>query len=610
MNRNGVVGEPEDCNVCDGVTVDPDGDGVTEDLIYVDCSGGSNATGDGSPGNPYLTVAHAISQADGTGEEDIVCFKGACTDSSLNLSGMAGKATVYTVAAAGNQVRPFDYPSNPAMIVGWDADGDGEYPPHDTDDTAEFVATGGADYLFNPGQNYVELGHFTARDYGKDDGTAAQGTNGGFSHHTKDYNYFHDIELTGINDNSCLVSGRITFEMFGAVVYHAIENINATEIGGFFVRGSGGNGPAEKGPIRVQNVTVSQRGIEEPGCNQNESSAPVMKLWGYYTGIELLDSVRICDIAGWHGVVPGQPCNGPVADVCTRDWDIINNEFRDVSNSLICQGDAGTCEAPLGRSVDDIVFDRNLFINTNTDPIQEGASAVSIGTFGDEPNELCENVTISNNIFHWEDDEWERGVLYGGDYTGPGSVPGTIKIINNTFYGTVKNADGPYFTTQRQGYIVFDPIQNNKRHDSIIIKNNLIAGGLAGCRNIHMDYAPAGLVSDFNVFDLTCNFHWNGSDGTMTSWRTATGGDLHSQQCSPHFIHAAGDDFHLSSGDTCAQDVGTDVSGHTPWTFEHDIDGEARPHSVEWDIGADEQMSDNQPPRAPTNLRRFDRHFE
>ncbi|MEO1366524.1 MAG: hypothetical protein AAFX50_05070, partial [Acidobacteriota bacterium] len=35
LDDDGVIGEPEDCRVCDGATSDPDGDGVDEDLVYV-----------------------------------------------------------------------------------------------------------------------------------------------------------------------------------------------------------------------------------------------------------------------------------------------------------------------------------------------------------------------------------------------------------------------------------------------------------------------------------------------------------------------------------------------------------------------------------------------
>jgi len=42
-NRNGVLGEPGDRLVGDGKTKDPDGDGIEEDILYVDAKAGSDA---------------------------------------------------------------------------------------------------------------------------------------------------------------------------------------------------------------------------------------------------------------------------------------------------------------------------------------------------------------------------------------------------------------------------------------------------------------------------------------------------------------------------------------------------------------------------------------
>ena len=56
MNRNGVLGEPGDRLVGDGRTRDPDGDGVEEDILYVDARAGSDEAGDGSPTMPYKTI--------------------------------------------------------------------------------------------------------------------------------------------------------------------------------------------------------------------------------------------------------------------------------------------------------------------------------------------------------------------------------------------------------------------------------------------------------------------------------------------------------------------------------------------------------------------------
>ena len=64
------------------------------------------------------------------------------------------------------------------------------------------------------------------------------------------------------------------------------------------------------------------------------------------------------------------------------------------------------------------------------------------------------------------------------------------------------------------------------------------------------------------------------------------------------FVNAAGDDYHLASGDTDAIDMGTATSGESaPLNFTTDIDGTTR--SGTWDIGADEYVS-AEPTPTPT----------
>ena len=78
MNRNGAVGEAADRLVSDGKTRDPDGDGVDEDIFYVDSERGSDETGSGSPARPFKTVQKALDAADGPrdGAEEIICISG------------------------------------------------------------------------------------------------------------------------------------------------------------------------------------------------------------------------------------------------------------------------------------------------------------------------------------------------------------------------------------------------------------------------------------------------------------------------------------------------------------------------------------------------------
>ena len=96
MNRNGIIGEAADRLVADGVSADPDGDGVNEDILYVDSAAGSDTTGSGTAGNPYRTIQKALDVADGPadGAEDIICISGVFREQlTLKQSGVAGYYT-------------------------------------------------------------------------------------------------------------------------------------------------------------------------------------------------------------------------------------------------------------------------------------------------------------------------------------------------------------------------------------------------------------------------------------------------------------------------------------------------------------------------------------
>ena len=69
-NRNGVLGEAADRLIGDGKTRDPDGDGVEEDMLYVDARSGNDATGNGSAQKPFRTIQKALDAADVPSEHD------------------------------------------------------------------------------------------------------------------------------------------------------------------------------------------------------------------------------------------------------------------------------------------------------------------------------------------------------------------------------------------------------------------------------------------------------------------------------------------------------------------------------------------------------------
>lgn len=132
MDRDGLIGEPENCTVCNGdpANTDPDGDDVNEDIVYVSCPAGpyapaSDVTGGGSHGNPYASIQHAFdvvaARVNGTAEA-IVCFRNICREE--NLSPQApGIDDYYEVPATGSEARDWRFPRNPGMLIGWDVDG-------------------------------------------------------------------------------------------------------------------------------------------------------------------------------------------------------------------------------------------------------------------------------------------------------------------------------------------------------------------------------------------------------------------------------------------------------------------------------------------------------
>ncbi len=677
MNRNGVVGEAADCNVCDGVTTDPDGDGQDEDLIYVDCDGGTNRQGCGSPASPCASITYAYNSiADGVGEEDIVCFRGTCTDEGERVALSAGQAKTsfngdapacpagtYRVSGSGNQVRDFCYPHDPAMIVGWDTDDDGRYPPFDTDDLAVIDGqVNDFDQAFVP-EEYMELAHFSVRDYGRDERLTETGDDRGFLAPVRSFSYFHDLELAGINENSCQTSGTIVFSFFGpSQEYVAIENVEAEAYGGYFVRGSAAYNTGY-GPLRFQNISANARGMHERKCSGGSSngadclinddcpggSCPLspcgggsatvsfMKLWGWFDGIEVLDNHLECDLLDWHGMINDNKCGGIVVDGCTRDWEIANNLLD--TTAAVVQGSTpeAFCANDVSRTVDDVVIDRNEFRwqyalcsgdgrtpclrDADCAPSPGGTCSASgiftktailgVGSFGNSDGEYLEDLAITNNTFFVETPDVESYVLYNA--AGAAFRSGKLTIAGNTFYGDNSNSDAPYFSGEPQSYIAFHPSASSGYHQDVEIKNNIFTGASsADCRNLHFRYPVSQLDSDFNVVDNDCGYHYAGSGySSLSSWQTATGGagrcgadgcDSNSQPCDPSFVDLSRGDLHLLTSDQCASGRGTDISDLTPF----DLDKESRPQRV-WDIGADEVSEQGsgqgESPPPPVNLR-------
>jgi hypothetical protein len=280
LDDDGVIGEAsDDCNICDGTTIDPDGDGVTEDQVYVDCNSGTNSANCGTPGSPCRSISYAISstsastntnnRVDGSGDgaEDIICFRATC--SSYNSSGLSnqglggsGVSGVKTRTATGNESIDFQYPADPVMIVGWDQDNDGQYAPYDTEAEPPILdacnvqggcgagsESGSLSLSYNQafvinGSDRIEVAHFTALNYGwgcvVGEACSFWDMDGVVTHH-----YVHDLALTGIGSGSVSGNGTSLFGVIHGFIspgsgHLAFENNNITQHGVYPFRSSAG----------------------------------------------------------------------------------------------------------------------------------------------------------------------------------------------------------------------------------------------------------------------------------------------------------------------------------------------------------------------------------
>ncbi len=553
MDRNGVLGEPPDRLVGDGVTRDPDGDGVNEDLLYVDAAGGNDTTGDGSAGRPYKTVQKALNVADGPGDgaEDIICISGVFREAvTIRDSGVGGYYTR----------DDFQFPRNPLMLIGWDKDGDGEYPPYDTDDIAVLDGDVGGNnrdigIRTDSKRSYLEIAHLTVRNYG----SSAHTTCGAFKlFHwgggSQSHVYVHDVEMKSINRAITDASARIVFNFWGGpTTYIAVINSEVDEYASYFCRGSP-NAPA--GHYRFQNITLKMFGV---GGSEPNHHSMGWKLWGTHSNVEIIDNVINTQP---HLYGANLRSYAMTIGQCAQNYVIRNNEFIDCRVAVNLQGDAGSsyCQS---RPVSNILIDRNIIRNTYSGWLYNSVNCISIQG-GSKTTATVANVTITNNFIS----STTRGAcaIAANPGNDQGPQPGSVTIAGNTIYGRWVRSDGFYKALAIRASYPYK--QNNWT-----IKNNIFANSGSGYQNIGTEYIPTNWVASGNVYDDSSGFTWNRVNiSTLGGWRSATGQDADSRVGDPAFVSAGSGDFHLDPNDTVAKGSGVDITDITTW----DIDGDTR----------------------------------
>ncbi len=552
MNRNGILGEAADALVGDGVTKDVDGDGVEEDILYVDSETGSDESGDGSPQKPFKTIQKALDAADGPadGAEDIICISGTFHEAlSLTQGGVAGHY----------ERDGFQFPSNPFMIVGWDRDRDGQYPPYDKDDVAVLDGRDELNIAITNKPNkvsFVEMAHLTIKRYGN---TRRQGRPdrgairfSGVGSGRQSHLYVHDVEIVDVITRGGGGSNTITISFWSrknTITDIAVINTLIDGLGCFGFRGAPHNG---SGRFRFQNLTIKFRAL--PG-----GGASGWKLWEQHSGVEILDCVLDGDVRNWK---IGRGPVGVVVCQCAQDWTIRGNIFKDLRCAVFLQGTSkGYCTV---RPVSNIVIDRNVIRQTYDKwpfypvGIRIGSGATTTGTTGD--------VTITNNFISTTTGLGSAIQSQAGNHTGP--QPGTITIAGNTLYGPFF-----YFGIFISRWASFPQIPYIKfPQDDFVIKNNIIANTGGYNRNVGVNYAPKNLLANGNLYD-DAGFLWdNKIRDNFADWQRATAQDANSRTGKAAFVDAAAGDFHLKKEDAAAKGVGVDITGIT----KVDIDGQPR----------------------------------
>jgi hypothetical protein len=572
-NRNGIFGEAADCNICNGSTGGMDA-GVLQNQVYVSCNTGTDSAACGTPGHPCRTINYAWNNrtaAPGTNAEDIICFRGTCHEESI-MPGVSGKPGFYLKPQTGSEARSFQLPTHPTMLVGWDYNHNGLYPPYDTADEAVLEGTGLAEAIrlsYNSPNSYVELAHFTVRNYGStssapNNGFITMGDAPGSSHHV----YVHDISLQNVNAGKPLDSGNILFNFFTGTTHlqHvAFENIQIQNAGGYVARGNGPSGDTpdtafENGPYRFERISLSGLACNAGGpgaCGDPQTEAHVVgwKLWGYITGVEVLDSVLRLNPTAWTPYPSGFGSTAFVPAQCSRGWTIRNNEIDDFKVGLTVQGYAtGFCDGAGARPVDGVTFDRNVFRNTYA-PWTFGNNGVVVSGGGPNPRTSVGQVVVSDNDFS-STPGWQ-GMAYIDGGNGGGPDPGNIRFTGNTTFAPLT----------RSGFGAITIVSNNPYlPQTYSFHDNIIAGTGGGQENVHAEYAPGGWDADGNVFDPTSGYTWNHSIScsALGTWQSASRKDLASRACTPRFANAASGDFHVMPGDTCAGAAGTALKVNGP----------------------------------------------
>lgn len=611
FDHDGEVAEPGECQICDGVTDDPDGDGFAQPILYVDCGaagvdpppGTDDACSD--PDAPCRTIERALAMIpmspDLFDDQGVVCFTGVCTEIVGIRSGAPMVAT--RPPRPGVEVRAFDYPAQPTMLVGWDTDADGEYPPFDEDDEAILrpLTDGPAidfDYgSYNTPTHDVELAHFRIE---ADDGGTSGFLRGALSVTSPHERIFvHDIVVEGLRAGSGPAQTgivQLTLEDYGdplessQYVHLALENLHFAGYGGFLLNEHADLEADPSGPIRIANLTTESSSCDRSVCDAAATSS-VLRIGGWFEGVEILASIFDAKTELWYPYAGGDPLldPGPTAihvGECSSDVAILDNAFLGWATAVRVAGNGASNQYSnedltpcAGRDTSGIRIERN-FVHDTSDRLAGASVPFVLQTappsdlIGDD--RTLGDVRLVNNVV-----VADYGLLGCAWVQVWGADAGPIVIAHDTCIAAKSDvvptpeAALVRVVAPRTGALA--PL------GALRVQGLLFAGQAVGDVVLSTEYAPTGWISDEHVLDPAAMLRWDGGAPIdLAAWRAASGQDGSTALCTPEFF--APSDFHLAADDTCAADAATALAD-----VAYDIDGDPRPAAGPWDVGADQR---------------------